>query len=371
MKDIVFITQLLSQPRCIKRIESFIDEGYNCKVYGFVSGLYEDNLRNANFKIDEARSLDKKLSRFKKIIEYIKLILYVKKQINSKSIVYAFGFEIGMFVSLIFRRNYIYEEADVSASRFQNRFLKKFFLRLDKKIIKKSTITIFTSEGFQDYIFPDGNPYSSKTIFIHNKLHESFNDLNRKKYNNKFSSNSIIFGFAGLIRYPNTILRFARVVGESFPEHEFHFWGDAETDISNYCDWLKYKNIFFHGPFKNPENLEEIYNQIDLNIACYDPTSENVKIAEPNKFYESIFFGKPIIVSRGTFLEKRVKKLEVGYAINACDNNAIKIFVSGLNKDSIQNKIKNCLDRPSDELVTNKKNDIGMINELLFERTLQ
>jgi len=48
MKDIVFITQLLSQPRCIKRIESFIDEGYNCKVYGFVSGLYEDNLRHAN-----------------------------------------------------------------------------------------------------------------------------------------------------------------------------------------------------------------------------------------------------------------------------------------------------------------------------------
>ena len=43
----------------------------------------------------------------------------------------------------------------------------------------------------------------------------------------------------------------------------------------------------------------------------------NVKYAEPNKLYETIFFRRPIIVSSGTFLASKVKKLGIGYDADA------------------------------------------------------
>ena len=35
---VVFITNILRQPRCIRRIQDFIDRGYGVKVYGFDRG---------------------------------------------------------------------------------------------------------------------------------------------------------------------------------------------------------------------------------------------------------------------------------------------------------------------------------------------
>ncbi len=42
-RKIVFITGALSQPRIIKRINSFIDNGYEVEVYGFDRGKYSIN----------------------------------------------------------------------------------------------------------------------------------------------------------------------------------------------------------------------------------------------------------------------------------------------------------------------------------------
>ena len=60
--------------------------------------------------------------------------------------------------------------------------------------------------------------------------------------------------------------------------------------LEDHINWLKFPNVKLHGKFKNPSDLSVIYNKIDLNVICYDTTSINVRIAEPNKLYESIFF---------------------------------------------------------------------------------
>ena len=53
MKNIIFIVQQISQPRCIKRIKNFIDAGYKVRVFGFNNGLYQENLDLVDFKIEE------------------------------------------------------------------------------------------------------------------------------------------------------------------------------------------------------------------------------------------------------------------------------------------------------------------------------
>lgn len=361
---IVFIVQQLSQPRCIKRIQHFKNAGYNCVVYGFNNGLYEDNLKAIDFEIIENWRINKNFNKIKKIGLYTNYIRNVIKKIDRSDVVYAFGFEIGLIVSLFWKYKFIYEEADVSASRIQNKYFRKILLRLDRRIIKNSTLTIFTSEGFSEYIFGSYNPFEHKTVFIHNKLHESFYSKVRP-LGRKSDVSCIKFGFVGLIRYPNTILRFAKVIATNFPSHEFHFHGDAEIDVLNYFNWTVYSNIKFHGNFKNPEDLTSIYSNIDINVVCYDPTSMNVRIAEPNKLYESIYFNTPIVVSQNTFLCGRVRELEVGFCIDALSDSSIIAFVNSIDEEKLHLVKEKCSKIPERSLINNPEVDIVKISNLL------
>ena len=58
-------------------------------------------------------------------------------------------------------------------------------------------------------------------------------------------------------------------------------------------------------------------------MATYDVSGINPRYAEPNKLYEAIFFRTPIIVSRESFLEHKVKELGVGFSVNALDDKDI------------------------------------------------
>lgn len=50
-------------------------------------------------------------------------------------------------------------------------------------------------------------------------------------------------------------------------------------------------------------------------FAVYNPDVPNNRLSAPNKFYESLALGKPIIVCRGTGIDKLVKKYNLGLSI--------------------------------------------------------
>lgn len=332
--NIVFIVQQLSQPRCIKRIETIKNGGFPVKVYGFDNGLYRENLKKLSFEIFQIFPYDKSVGKIGKIFHLMSVIRRVLRDNRKGAVFYFFGYEIACIAWLLGCRNFIYEEADVSASRIKNVFVRTFLLFLDRKIIGSSLLTIFTSEGFYEYIFGNVRHKPSNIIFLPNKLNQYFGIEEKSKVKGSIiDSSHIRFGFVGLIRYPDTIIRFARVIGRYFPQHEFHFYGDTERKEYLDDEIKSYHNIIFHGSFRNPVDLPKIYDSIDISVVCYDTKSGNVRIAEPNKLYESIFFETPIVVSSGTFLARRVKQLNVGEDIVADNDEAIIEFVSSIDAE--------------------------------------
>lgn len=355
MKTLVFIALQLSQPRCIKRIETFRKAGFPIKVYGFDSGLYSSTLKKLPFEVEEVITRDKNISRLKKIKSFSSTIRRIIKENKKDSIFYLFGFEIASIAWLNGCKNYIYEEADVTASRSNNNITRNVLLAIDRAIIRKSKLTIFTSLGFVKYLFGEKRPQN--ITLMPNKLSTYFNAEKKAEIvSSVIDIEHIKFGFIGLIRYPNTIIRFAKVIGKHFPQHEFHFFGDAEKKEYIDDELRSYKNVIMHGTFENPKDLQEIYSNIDISIVCYDTTSGNVRIAEPNKLYESIFFETPIVVSAGTFLEERVKENNAGYAIDSSKDDAIIDFVNNITKSDIDVIIERMKQVPYMELIDS--NDI-------------
>lgn len=365
-KSVVFIVQQLSQPRCIKRIATIQNSGASVIVYGFDNGLYSDNLNNLPFKIKEIIQRDKSDSRLKKIKFFKSTIKRILQENKESSTFYFFGYEIATIAYILGCRNYIYEEADISAARIKSALFRNFLLCIDRHIIRKSLLTIFTSEGFIDFIFKN-KTVPKQIILLPNKLNQYF-DYSKKKavVKKNIDIDNIKFGFIGLIRYPNTIIRFAKVVGKHFPQHEFHFYGDAERPEYIDNEVVSYKNIYFHGAFKNPIDLPAIYNNIDISVVCYDTTSGNVRIAEPNKLYESIFFETPIVVSSDTFLANKVKKYNAGDSIDASNDESIIQYIKSLNTEHL-NQVSLTLSKVDYKILIDSPEElINSVNKIIL-----
>lgn len=333
--SIIFIAPQLQQPRVIKRITTVYNAGYSIKVYGFDSGIFSNNLKSIEFPITEVIKRDKRDSRLEKAMCFIKTLRRIKKENRKDDVFYIFGAEMGNFSWILRNRKTIYEEADIFGAYFSNPLMRNIFRFIDRRTIGRSLLTIFTSEGFVDYTFRKRK--SEKVLVIPNKLNNKFFNACRKKnvVPSEIDINHIKFGFVGIIRYPNTIVRFAEVIGREFPQHEFHFYG--APDVPRFLDSVEnMNNVYIHGPFVNPIELPSIYSQIDIVISCYDTNSWNVRVAEPNKLYEAIFFETPIVVSKGTFLEKQVEKYNAGYAINADDDQSIIDFVKSIKANDLK-----------------------------------
>lgn len=357
MNRIVFIAGGLTQPRVIKRINSFVQVGYEVKVFGFDRSTFQNvNILDSTIDVTCLGKLKNESNYIKSFwINWRKLRPIIKKESTNEVVAfYCFGFVPTLITLVSTSKKVVYEISDIIYGYFRNKFLRRCFRLIDRLLINKTFFTVLTSQGFLEYLFPK-NENKSRIIIQSNKLDSSFVKIKRPiRY---LSQDSIIkFSFIGFLRYPNTIFRFAEIVGMFFPRYEFHFYGDSEYRNMAKSLSSKYKNVFYYGAFKNPEDLSRIYNSIDVVVACYDTSTFNEKIAEPNKLYESIFFNKPIVVSNDTFLAKQVMRYNCGYILDASDESKIKSFIQSLDYISINKCIDNLSVIPSHFIIDNPNN---------------
>lgn len=349
VKKIVFLVPALSQPRCIKRVRSIHNMRYVCDVYGYKRGKYDINEYPKEINVNVINSVQDG-NYFNKAIKVWKDLSRIVTT-NKENVVafYAFGF-FQAFVCAIKGVKYIYEISDVFYAYPHMAKFKWLLKIIDKLLIRKSALTVMTSGGFQEYF----NMYNNNILIIPNKVSESLLTIQRQPLCNL---RPLRFGFVGSIRY-ESIFRFAETIGEYYPNIYFDFYGSAVFDIKTRIDNLitQYHNVRYHGVYKNPEDLERIYSNIDVVVACYDVNSENEQIAEPNKLYEALYFCRPIIVSDGIYLAKRVKELNCGFTINATSKDGIRKFIDQLTIDQLIGISETDLKCPISEIVNDSNN---------------
>ena len=339
--SIIFITSTTSNSHCKNRIEQFIQQGYKVHVYSFRRDK-ETTPENLPYKIQVIGEIvsSNYLKRLTIYFRGIKKVVSLYKK-EKNILYYAFGLDLAMFLRLfVQKQQYLYEEADLVQTYHSNKIVTKLLNCIDRKIISDSLHTILTSEGYLQYHFPNG-AYPKNVTIVPNKLNPAILNYSAKK--SKTDMTHLRFAFVGGARF-DSIDHFVEVFLENFPQHEFHFYGPVEPRMNRFAE--KYENVFYHGRFQNPDDLAGIYGSIDILLCAYDYRFANVRYAEPNKLYEAIYFEKPIIVSKSTFLSEKVSKLNIGYIIDPFDDNAIKQFVNGLSKESIEEKIDACINIP-------------------------
>lgn len=337
-KKVVFIINSAQNQRCIKRVNEFVSNGYKVAAYAFTRGEQLRNQPQFELKIIGRFSNDTAYKdRLLLMYKAIKKVLRRHKKENV--FYYLFSLDIATLFRLQSKKNYIYEESDLVHTYIRNKTLKRIFAIIDKRIIKQSLLTVFTSQGFLKYHFEKTVP--DNTIVIPNRLTPeicNFPLLSKEDSN----INCIKFGFVGAIRF-RSLYCLAETILKTFPNHTFHFYGTVNSNRDgDFMSLDQYDNCFFHGGFHNPQDLPNIYSSIDILISTYDLVEENVKYAEPNKLYEAIYFETPIVVTTGTYLADKVKELGIGFDVDALNEGSVIDFVNGLNQRIIHEKVDAC-----------------------------
>lgn len=92
-------------------------------------------------------------------------------------------------------------------------------------------------------------------------------------------------------------------------------YGDKDIEKVIINASTNYKNIEYYGKVPYSKALK-IMGQSDVIYAMYCKTNKNHIFAAPNKFYESILLGKPIITTKGTLVGDKVEKYGNGFVID-------------------------------------------------------
>lgn len=359
MNQIVFILSSLNDPHFRRRVEEFIAHGYDVNVYGF---------KRAGSKLPETSYKPiilgeiKNRNFFSRLLLFYKTIKIISKKCKGNLCFYS-SLDIAMFARHLIKSPYIYEVCDLTELVIENNFIRKILVHENRNAIKQSVHTIFTSEGFSEF-FKEIS--SDRYSVLPNRV--SANCPKSQTFDRCIAGKDIIkIGFVGVIRFETTY-HFVKASVERFKNIEIHLFG-IYSEGDPYSDKIKelsdkYKTIVYHGRFKNPDDLPSIYSKIDLVLAAYTPTP-GVIYAEPNKFYESLFFKCPIIVNQGTFLGRKVARMSVGYVLDAMNEDKVAEFLSTeLTSETYAEKLKACLALPEDYAIENNDEFFKKIEKL-------
>lgn len=186
--------------------------------------------------------------------------------------------------------------------------LRSFLRKKEFEIINNADSTIICTEKRREQI-SGSNPNSLR--IIHNAP-----PIKRKK--SDYPKDNINFpikiSYVGSINKERFIPQAAQVISK-FPEFEFYLAGFIDETHERFIDRINHlKNIHILGPLPYDQAFEQ-YRSADIMFALYDPNHPNHKYSAPNKIYEAMLLGLPIIVARNTGMDEIVMEEDMGFVI--------------------------------------------------------
>jgi succinoglycan biosynthesis protein ExoL len=308
---ILFVLPVASQPRFAKRIRKFISRGDDVTVASFERDYFRLNKLPSGI---EFHSLGKIQSRdyLKRIPKLISALQKLLPLIGKNEVIYIFSVDVLTLLFPFLRGKKIYYEIGDIRELGGGKLLTTIFDQVYCKFLQKCDRILVTSEEFKTYLSEKYILEDKRISTIENRLDGVFFDSFEKTTFKPRIEPGFNLGIIGLFRYQN-ILEFLKAYKDLKPGFKISFYGDGPLaeEIKKYVDGV---NVFYFGQFKNPDDLLGIYEKIDISFTMYDAADLNVRLALPNKLYESMYFKKPIIVSSGTYLERKVKEFGIGFS---------------------------------------------------------
>lgn len=256
-------------------------------------------------QISENTFRDKKIGHQRGFRDYLKYKKFLEKRLDSSDYdkIIVFGIQLSYFLKQVlakYKKNYIIDIRD------HNKILRFFNLR---NLIEYSAFTVISSPGYKEWL-----PESNKYVINHNTQISSLNEL---KEISSFNMEEICISNIGALNEMEINVRFIDSLKnrQNF-KLNFHGEGIINNNIISYIESNRITNVFVTGRYHKKDE-EKLYKNSDLVNILLTNEGINNKTALPNRLYNAIIYGKPLITFEGIYTSELVSKYNLGIVINS------------------------------------------------------
>lgn len=283
--------------------------------YDIISWNRDSSEPTGKFTFDLIEKSKSRVSKYFKFLKYLKFIKNCLDNNNYDKVV-IFGPQLGILLYSYLRKKYkkkfIFDYRDLSIEQLP------FFKWIFKKLLSISDLNVISSIGFKKYL-----PQSDYVI-SHNFNFDSY-VTSRDTSTGIFQKDFINVVTIGSIRdYSANIEVVKALANRPFFNLYFIGKGDVSNLIKEYVEQHDINNVFFSGFYNKSEEAELIRNATFINI--YYPKIKSHSSAMSNRFYNSLIFKRPMIVTSESIQGDYVENYSLGLSIGNCENLAEKIF---------------------------------------------
>lgn len=310
-------------PRVEKEADSLLEAGYIVDVFCWDRGSDHPVTKNAKilshgtlkiYRIGIAAAFGagfrknlRPLARFQ-----IEILRFINKHYRNYDVLHVCDFDTALAGYIGSRGRglkLIYDIFDYYADAFSvPDVLKKIVIGLDAHIINHADGVIICSEQRRAQL---RGARPRLLSVIHNSPRS---DLKLIGGEHDAPHDHMRIAYIGILNDGRLIPELLDIVSRH-EEYELHIAGFGKYDkqCAEYAG--SNDNIIYYGRTEYAQTLE-IESKCDVMTAIYDPSIRNHRYAAPNKFYEALMLGKPVIMCRETGFSDVVEDNGIGICID-------------------------------------------------------
>lgn len=301
-----------------------------------------NNLEIDNYELQLSGKTERGMKNFTTLKSYMdSLKSWMKDNVDKFDAIHAFDLDTGLVAKKIaksYNKHLVYHIADFYVdSRAKIPGPLKFIIRsMEYSIINYADNTIICTEERKDQI---AGSRPRKLTVVHNTPSIDF-DVSSYIDQSMDPDHKLTLAYIGVLSKRRFIDQAVDcMMGMKDSQMILAGGGDLVDFVKERAE--KTDNIKYKGKV-DYEDTFDIYSKSDLMFAVYNPQIMNHKYSAANKIYEAMLLKKPIIVARGTSMDKIVERHDIGFVIDY-DKSEFRDLLYKLEKDRsiIDKKVEN------------------------------
>lgn len=362
MKNILIILPLIGDTKDSKRIDQLINAGFCVKAVAF----------QRDYPIMRAPKCDVVLLSkiehghyFVRLISMLFSAIKMRKHLKECDLVYAMSPDLAFFAyfsGFALHKPLIMDVADIRHIQVRKSIVGFLWRIIDKFISSRCTLVVVTARGYLDRYYSEYLGVKLRdTLVIENKVDYTSEIKTASEVVVSENTDRMVIGYFGVLRSTWTIELLRLLITRYPTKFEILLAG---VDFQKEHDLIKLSSDIdgfnYIGAYKSPEQLPSLYKKVDLVIACYpDPTNDInwhvvQKISRSNRFYEALFFNKPLITMKDSEDGAVVDANNIGLGLLNYEYESALSSISAISTDDLCRWKKNISKIPDDIFTSHK-----------------
>ena len=321
---VLSVLQLFGHPRDSKRIAMLQQAGFEVEAVAFEREQHDCRLPDCPVerlaKIPHGRYSQR-------ILPQIAALPTIRRAIRRNHIVYASGPDMALsavVAGLGLGRPVILEVGDIRKAQVSKGIVGFLTRLIERYTVNACKLLVVTAPGFLDEYYRKWVKTRTPALVMENKQEEPEAGFASIEPSTPFEKKPLMdrplrIGYFGVLRCEWS-WRVLEALALARPDEvEIVAAGYILNSLDIPARAEKLSNVEFLGEFRSPDDLPNLYGNVDLIWGCYpypDSDDWNWRWARTNRFYESCFFQKPIIALRESGDAGEVERHDIGLIVS-------------------------------------------------------